>query len=47
MFTPKRKINDAIYSKTSLNTSVPIFPFISLHFHVEEKGENGGNRLEG
>jgi hypothetical protein len=30
---PKRKINDAKHSKPSLNTRVPIFPFISLHFH--------------
>lgn len=44
---PKRKINDAKPSKTSLNTRVPIFPFISLHFHKEEKGENFGNRLKG
>ena len=46
-FPKTKKINDAKYSKTSLNTRVPIFLFISLHFHKEEKGENVGNRLKG
>jgi hypothetical protein len=47
MFPQKRKINDAKHSKPSLNTRVPIFPFISLHFHNTEKGYSVGNRLKG
>ena len=47
MFTQKRKNNDAKHSKTSLNTRVPIFPFISLHFHNAKSWEYCGNRLNG